>query len=64
MGKFRIPKVPTTTSKSIRFPDDLIEQVEAALVGQDSTFSAFVIEAVRMALQDLEEQKQKEKEES
>ena len=60
MGRFTIPRIPPTTNKSIRFPNDLIEQVEEALVGQESTFSAFVIEAVRMALQDLEEQKQSE----
>ena len=60
MGKFYIPKAPQTTNKTIRFPNDVIEQVEKALVGQDSTFSAFVIAAVRMALQDLEEQKREE----
>ena len=60
MGKFRIPRIPPTTNKTIRFPNDVSEQVEEALVGQESTFSAFVIEAVRMALQDLEEQKQSE----
>ncbi len=57
MATFRIPKIPPTTSKSIRFPNDLIEQVENAIVGMDCTFSAFVIEAVRTALKDLEEQK-------
>ena len=57
MATFRIPKIPPTTSKSIRFPNDLIEQVEKAIVGMDCTFSAFVIEAVRTALKDLEEQK-------
>ncbi len=57
MATFRIPKIPPTTSKSIRFPNDVIEQVENAIVGMDCTFSAFVIEAVRTALKDLEEQK-------
>ena len=57
MGKFRIPSNPPTTGKSIRFPDDLIEQVEAAIVGQNCTFSAFVVAAVRAALEDLEKQK-------
>ena len=56
MGKFKIPKTPTTTNKTIRFPDDVVKLVEAAIVGQDCTFSAFVIAAVRMALKDLEEQ--------
>ena len=48
MSKFKIPSIPATTNKSIRFPNDVIEQVEKAIVGKDCTFSAFVIEAVRM----------------
>ena len=55
MKKFKIPKTPSSTNKSIRFPDDLIEQVEEALRGQDCTFSAFVVEAVRVALENLRE---------
>ena len=55
MRKFRIPKMPQTTSKSIRFPNDVIEEVEKALVGTDCTFSAFVVEAVRVALDNLKE---------
>ena len=58
MGRFQIPKTPSTTNKTIRFPDDVIAQVEEAIRGKDSSFSAFVIAAVRLALQDLEEQKQ------
>ena len=53
MKKFKIPKTPSSTNKSIRFPDDLIEQVEEAIRGQDCTFSAFVVEAVRVALENL-----------
>ena len=56
MSKFRIPKVPATTNKSIRFPNDVIEQVEEAIRGQDCTFSAFVVEAVRVALESLKEE--------
>ena len=55
MRKFKIPKLPTSANKSIRFPDDLIEAVEAAIQGKNCTFSAFVIEAVRVALENLEE---------
>lgn len=55
MKKFKIPKTPSSTNKSIRFPDDLIEQVEKAIRGQDCTFSAFVVEAVRVALENLRE---------
>ncbi len=56
MSKFKIPSIPATTNKSIRFPNDVIEQVEKAIVGKDCTFSAFVIEAVRMALKDLQDE--------
>ena len=56
MKKFKIPAVPPTTSKSIRFPNDVIEQVEAQIQGKDCTFTAFVVEAVRWALENLEEQ--------
>lgn len=55
MRKFKIPKIPQTTSKSIRFPNDVIEDVENALIGTDCTFSAFVVEAVRVALDNLKE---------
>ena len=56
MGKFKIPKVPQTTNKTIRFPNDLIEEVEEAIRGKDCTFSAFVIAAVHSALEDLKEE--------
>ena len=56
MDKFKIPTTPPTTNKTIRFPKDVIEGVEAAIRGKDCTFSAFVIAAVRMALENLEEE--------
>ena len=55
MGKFVIPTNPPTTNKTIRFPNDVVEQVEHAIQGKECTFSAFVIAAVRSALEDLEE---------
>lgn len=55
MGKFKIPSSPTTTNKTIRFPNDVIENVEKAIQGKDCTFSAFVIAAVKMALEDIEQ---------
>lgn len=51
---FKLPAVPPTTSKSIRFPNNLLEQVDEAIKGTDCTFSAFVIEATRWALENLE----------
>jgi len=58
MEKFKIPVIPQTTSKSIRFPNDVIDNVENAIVGKDCTFSAFVVEAVKVALRNLEEAEQ------
>jgi hypothetical protein len=55
MGKFKIPEIPPTVNKTIRFPSDLVQQVEAAIAGKDCTFSAFVIAAVRAALEDLKD---------
>ncbi len=57
MKKFHLPSVPPTTNKCVRFPNDLIQQIEEATRGTNCTFSAFVIEAVRVALADLQEEK-------
>ena len=59
MKKFKIPSTPPTTNKCIRLPNDIIENVENAIVGKDCTFSAFVIEAVKVALENLEEENKK-----
>ena len=55
MSKFKIPKLPQTTNKTIRFPNELIEEVEKAITGTDCTFSAFVIASVKNALEELSE---------
>lgn len=60
MPKFKIPAAPSTTNKTIRFPNDVIERVEKAMKGQSCTFSAFVIAAVRAALDELEEENEAE----
>ncbi len=57
MKKFKIPSIPPTTNKSIRFPNDIIENVEKAIAGTNCTFTAFVVEAVKVALENLEEEK-------
>ena len=54
MSKFKIPQNPPTVNKTIRFPSDVVEDVEKAIQGNDCTFSAFVIAAVRAALDNLE----------
>ncbi|MBQ7821770.1 MAG: hypothetical protein IJ391_05760 [Clostridia bacterium] len=56
MKKFKIPSVPPTTNKCIRFPNDIIEEVEAAIKGKSCTFTAFVVEAVRVALDNIKEE--------
>ena len=56
MRKFKIPSVPPTTNKCVRFPNDVLEQVEEAIKGTDCTFTAFVVEAVRVALENLKEE--------
>ncbi|WNX85349.1 YlcI/YnfO family protein [Agathobaculum sp. NTUH-O15-33] len=54
MKRFQLPKIPSSTTKSIRFPNDVIERVETAIAGTECSFTAFVVEAVRVALDDLE----------
>ena len=57
MKKFKIPSIPPTTNKCIRFPNNIIEEVENAIRGKNCTFTAFVIEAVRVALENIQEDK-------
>ena len=38
MGKFKIPETPPTVNKTIRFPTDVVQQVEQVLQGKDCTF--------------------------
>ena len=59
MAKFKIPATPATTNKTIRFPNDVLEAVEQTIQGKQCTFSAFVIAAVRAALEDLKEEQVK-----
>ena len=54
MGTFKIPDNPPTINKTIRFPSDVVDGVENAIKGKECTFSAFVIAAVRAALEELE----------
>lgn len=55
MKKFKIPQPPSSTTKSTRFPNTVIAQVEAAIQGTECTFNAFVVEAVRVALENLQD---------
>lgn len=53
MRKFEIPNIPPTTNKCIRFPNDVIEDVEKAIQGKNCTFTAFVVESVKVSLENL-----------
>ena len=45
-----------TINKTIRFPLKLTERIEKAIRGKDTTFSGFVIQACRYALDSIEEE--------
>ena len=60
MRKFKIPIPAHSTNKCIRFPDEVIEDVENSIRGTDCTFSAFVVEAVRVALENLREDEEEQ----
>ena len=54
---FKITK-KETENKTIRFPLELVEKIEKAIVGKDTTFSRFVILAFEYALENMEKEKQ------
>lgn len=56
MSHFKIPIVPSTTQRSIRFPNDLIDDVENIIQGKETTFTAFVVAATRHAIDELKEE--------
>lgn len=53
MSSFEIPIIPSTTQRSIRFPNNLIEDVENAIAGKETTFSAFIVAATQHAIDEL-----------
>lgn len=48
------PDRKETENKTVRFPIELIEKIEKALVRKNATFSAFVIQACEYALDNME----------
>lgn len=54
--KFKIPSSSPTTNKVICFPSGVIQQAEAAICTKNCAFTAFVIAAVNLALEDLRTQ--------
>ena len=55
MREFKIPTHSKSTTKTIRFPNDLIEEIENTIVCQNCTFTAFVVAAVKFALENVQE---------
>ena len=53
---FKISK-KETDNKTVRFSSDLVARIESAIVGEDITFSRFVILACEYALKSIEEDK-------
>ena len=45
--KFQLPSVPETTPKNIRFPNEIIQQVDEAIQGTNVTFSRVALESMR-----------------
>lgn len=54
MKTFKISPKGETDNKTIRFPLELIERIEKAIVGQNISFSRFVILACEYALENME----------
>lgn len=53
MKKFEIP---STTVKQIRFPDTVVKDINEAIKGTNCNFSAFVIEAAKIAIGNINSQ--------
>lgn len=56
MYKFKIPSDPPKIAKSVRFPVDLIDEIEEIICGKECTFSAFIIAAVRNVVERMKEE--------
>ena len=48
------PDRKESENKTIRFPVQLIEQINTAITGQDVSFSSFVIQACEYALANMD----------
>ena len=59
--KFEKDKKKETVNKTIRFPQDLVDRIEKEIIGADSYFSSFVIQACEYALKESEIEYNKKK---
>lgn len=55
------PNRKESENKTIRFPVELIDRIDKAIVNQDVTFSSFVIQACEYALNDMDTSKNQRK---
>ena len=55
MLKFKIPSIPSTTNKSIRFPNDLIDEVEKAIYEQLHVMFTIHMDPIETDNQEIEE---------
>ena len=51
------PNRKESENKTIRFPVELIDRIDKAIVNQDVTFCSFVIQACEYALNDMDTSK-------
>lgn len=51
------PNRKESENKTIRFPLELIDRIDKAIVNQNVTFSSFVIQACEYALNDMDTSK-------
>lgn len=45
-----------TVNKTVRFPQELVFDIEKVLRGKDTSFSGFVVQACQYALNDMKDQ--------
>jgi len=53
------PDKKESENKTIRFPMDLVQDIEKAIKNRDVSFSSFVIQACRFALENMDDKSQK-----
>lgn len=56
---FQLKPKKQTENKTIRFPQDLVNEIEKYIQNKDVTFSRFVIQACEYVLEDIEKDKKK-----
>ena len=53
MSRFKLPVIPSSTQKAIRFLNSTVEKIEKVIAGTKYSFSTFVVAAINHALDDL-----------